>query len=56
MSFLVPFVYLFFMTGNFTLLFQKRFEEMLPSAIMISGLFLYLMTYIKILFLGDILV
>lgn len=45
MDFVVPFVYLVFMTGNLTLFFKKRFEEMLPSAIMLSGLILYLTAF-----------
>ena len=52
MSFVIPFVYLFFMSGNLTLLLKKRFEEVLPSAIMLSGLILYLASFLGKLSIG----
>lgn len=49
-------VYLFFMSGILTLLLKKKFEEVLPSAIMLSSLTLYLTVFVGKLSIGFYLV
>lgn len=45
MGAVITFLYLLFMSGNFTIVFKKKIEEVIPFTIMISGLVLYLTAF-----------